>query len=80
MHTPTLTAVIGDNSILLSLSEDQRPAIMSLQKRKLGRSPLPLALTQTDSGRKLEKLSSVDPKVSHSQVEVSSRIISSVAR
>ena len=58
--------MIGDNSILLSLSEDQRPAIMSLQRRKLGRSPLPLALTQTDSGRKLEKLSSVDPKVSHS--------------
>ena len=52
---------------------------MSLQRRKLGRSPLPLALTQTDSGRKLEKLSSVDPKVSHCQVEVSLRILGSVA-
>jgi hypothetical protein len=61
-------AVIGDNCILLSLSEDHRPAILSLQLKKLSGSPLPLALTQTDSGRKLQKLSTVDPKLHFTHV------------
>ena len=59
----SLTAVIGESAILLSLSEDHRPSILSLLSKKLSGSPLPLSLTQTDSGKKLEKLSNADPKV-----------------
>ena len=58
-----ISAVIGDNSILLSFSDDHRPAILSLERIKSSGIPHPLALTQTDSGKKLEKISNVDPKV-----------------
>ena len=58
-----ILAVIGDNSILLSFSDDHRPAILSLERIKSSGIPHPLALTQTDSGKKLEKISNVDPKV-----------------
>ena len=62
-HIHAIAAVIAGSSIVVTVAEDHRPAIISLSQKRTVGSPTPLTLTQTDSGRRLEKLSSVDPKV-----------------
>ncbi len=58
-----------DRSIILTLVEDRRPVCVSLSGRKSTGVPIPLTLTQSDSGRKLEKLSTHDPKVEARHLE-----------
>ncbi len=57
-----------DRTIVLTLAEDRRPVSVSLSGRRLSGAPIPLTLTQSDSGKKLEKLSAHDPKVRRTSV------------
>ena len=66
-----LTALVVDSSIVLTLVKDRRPVCVSLSPKRFSGAPASLTLSHTSSGRKLEKLSTFDPKVhdtNHSKV------------
>lgn len=58
-----LIAVFSGSNILLTVKEDPRPACVSLSYHRSSAAQVSLTLRKTDSGRRLEKLSSQDPKV-----------------
>lgn len=62
-------ALVLGNSIMLTLAKDPRPVCVSLSVKRTGVVPVPLTLTQTDSGRRLDKLSTRDPKVTYLNVK-----------
>ena len=57
-----LSALMVGSGMVLTLSGERRPACVSISQRRSS-FHVPLTLTPSDSGRRLEKLSAQDPKV-----------------
>ena len=62
LHVLFSAALMVGSGMVLTLSGERRPACVSLSQRRSS-FHVPLTLTPSDSGRRLEKLSAQDPKV-----------------
>ena len=63
------TALMVGSGMVLTLPSESHPVCVSLSQRRSSIN-VPLTLTPSDSGRRLEKLSSQDPKVSVSVISL----------